>query len=150
MYVKKKRGDLLDLSRQLQEVVDRAFRQAMFCDPSGGKPTWVPLMDIAETPEKVLVILEVPGVRRADIDVGVEEGLLIIKGCRREFLPKATVCHHHVEIDRGEFHRVIKIPAGFRLEEAEAKLEDGLLTIHLPKEERLQAPAPETSSEEEA
>lgn len=132
MHVKKKKGNLLDLGRQMQEIVDRAFRQAMFSNPVGGA-SWVPFVDIAETPEAVLVILEVPGVRKSDVDVQVENGLLRIRGKRCEFLPQETTRHHHIEIDRGAFSRVIQIPPGFDLEAAEAKLQDGLLQIRLPK-----------------
>ena len=130
---KKKKDSLFDLGRQMQEIVDRAFRQAMFSDAPGGGG-WVPPVDIAETPEAVVVVLEIPGVRREDVEVNVDAGLLRITGRRLEFLPRDTIRHHHIEIDRGSFQRVIQIPPGFLLHEADAQLKDGLLHIRLPKD----------------
>jgi HSP20 family protein len=148
MYIKKKKSSLMDLGRQMQEIVDRAFRQAMFSSPGEGAD-YLPGMDLAETGDAMLVVLEIPGVAKEDVEVSVESDLLRITGKRREFLPPDVSRYHHVEIDRGDFERVIQIPPGFQLDAAEASLQEGLLYVRLPKEEREAPKVIEVTQDEE-
>ena len=134
MHPKKKKGNLVDLGRQMQEIVDRAFRQAMYSDPAAGT-IYLPSVDLAETPGALLVVMELAGVVREDVEIKVEGEVLRIIGRRREFLPEDVARYHHVEIDRGSFERVIQIPPGFELDEAEANLHDGLLFVRLPRKD---------------
>ncbi len=95
---------------------------------------WQPAVDIYETREEVVVMVELAGVEKEEISITLDEGLLWISGTRREKPDTTKTCLHQMEIDFGPFERAIRLPAAVSSEKTEAKHENGLLTITLSKE----------------
>lgn len=90
-------------------------------------------MDVFETDDAVVVRLEIAGVRGEDLKVQVDGELLRVSGVRRvPSSPKARKLHR-MELAFGPFAREVRIAVPFDREGVGAHLEDGFLTVTLPK-----------------
>jgi len=95
---------------------------------------WVPLVDVAETQEKIIVRAEVPGMKQEEIQIEFENGLLSIRG-ERKFLKEEGVTYHRVERTFGNFSRSFTLPRTIDPERIAATYRDGVLEIEVPKKE---------------
>lgn len=91
---------------------------------------WVPRANSAETPDAIRIDVELPGVRKEDITIEVREGLLAVSGRR---VPASGGTARSLEIPPGRFARELPLPDGLDLEGCHAVLQDGLLSVQLPK-----------------
>jgi HSP20 family protein len=92
-----------------------------------------PPVDVAyrSDPPRAIVTAELAGVDPDGIDVEIEGRKLILSGSRPPAESRTDV-YQQVEIERGEFRRVIELAAQVRAEDAKASYEDGMLRIELP------------------
>lgn len=98
---------------------------------------WRPSIDVFETEKAVVVRVELGGVRSQDVKVTVDGDVLRIQGVRRVPAGEAVMRLHRLEIAFGRFERTIRIVIPFERERVNANLEDGFLTVTLPKREVL-------------
>jgi HSP20 family protein len=92
-----------------------------------------PKVDVRETDKEVQVVAELPGLNEADIEVGVAEGALTIRGEKkeeRESKEKGYILH---ERTFGQFERVVPLPDGLDIDAAVATFKNGVLTVKIPK-----------------
>ena len=117
------RGDLDDL-------FDSFFRREPFAPRNGG---WAPALDVAETPEEMLVKIELPGIAEKDVSVSLSGNHLIIKGERKKEEEKKEKQYHRMERSYGRFERMITIPVSVDTGKISAEFTKGVLEVHLPK-----------------
>jgi HSP20 family protein len=95
---------------------------------------FVPAMDIAETDNSYKIIANIPGLNKDQINIETDEKgkKLQISG---ELKKQVSENEHFIRIERaqGKFNRVITLPSNADVEKAQAFLEDGVLTINIPK-----------------
>jgi HSP20 family protein len=94
---------------------------------------WVPVVDISETPEAYLIKAELAGLKREDIKVKLEQGVLTLRGERRQEKKDKDKKHHRVERFYGSFARSFTLPEDADAEHIKAEYSEGLLTLSLPK-----------------
>ena len=94
---------------------------------------WQPDTDVFETDDDIVVRVEVAGVMREDVRVGVEGKVLRISGSRKSPEPLDARKLHQMEIVSGPFERRVEIPIPFDRTAVSAHLADGFLTVTLPK-----------------
>lgn len=96
---------------------------------------WLPAIDVYETAESYIVTVEVPGLRREEIDLAVEENRLTIRGQRAPAVAGAreSVHFHQVERGHGPFARTFEFSEKIDVNGVAADLASGILTITLPK-----------------
>ena len=94
---------------------------------------WAPLVDIMEDETEYLIKAELPEVKKEDVKVRVENGMLTISGERRLEKEEKGKKHHRVERSYGSFERSFTLPDTCKSEEMAAKYNDGILTLHIPK-----------------
>jgi len=97
---------------------------------------WVPVVDIIEDEKEYLVKAELPGVARENVHVTVEKGRLSIKGERHFEKEEDGKKYHRVERSYGSFLRSFNLPENADAEKVEAEFKDGVLFVHLPKQEK--------------
>jgi HSP20 family protein len=124
--------DPLDELRQLRREVADAFgrRGALF----GGRDSRPPV-NAYQDAEGLTVTAEVPGVRTEDISVETEGAVLRISGERAAPEGVKDEQYHRRERRYGEFLRELRLPGGLDTTKIEAKVSDGVLTVHLAKAE---------------
>ena len=92
-------------------------------------------LDIEETGEEVVVVAEVPGVKKEDVKVSLEDGVLSIGGERKPHAPSVRARGLVREHRLGKFQRSVRLPYEVDAAAVSAELSDGLLRIVLPKAE---------------
>ena len=93
---------------------------------------WAPPVDLHETDDHYVVTAEVPGLRKEDVQIHVQDGRLTLSGARRE---RAGACeqYHRVERGHGVFSRSFHLPLPIDQDAIMADLKDGVLTVLIPK-----------------
>ncbi len=97
---------------------------------------WLPAIDVVETKDTIEIHGELPGLSRDDIDIQVANGVLTIKGEKKEVREEKEKRYHHREVRYGSFVRSVALPVDVKADSAKASFKDGVLTIVLPKEEK--------------
>lgn len=132
-----------DPFRELEEVSDRLNR--MFARPvartSNGKETmivadWTPSVDISETEGEYQIKAEIPDVKKEDVKVTLEDGVLTIQGERKQEKEEKGKKFHRIERSYGSFVRSFSLPDVIEEEKVKAEFKDGVLNLHLPKSEK--------------
>lgn len=121
--------DELDrVNRQLSDVLD-SFRNL----PSMLDGGFTPLADVEETDDAYLVEVELPGIRRDDVDIEVAGRRVTVRGERRE--KERVGILRRRERTVGRFHYEVTLPGDIEEDGVEAHLDEGVLTVRLPKPE---------------
>jgi HSP20 family protein len=100
---------------------------------------WVPAVDIMEDDKEYAIKAELPEVRKDDVKVSVENGLLTISGERKFEKEEKNKKYHRVERAYGFFSRSFSLPDAAEANEVKAEYKDGVLHVHVPKSERAKA-----------
>jgi HSP20 family protein len=77
--------------------------------------------------------MEVAGLREGDTEITVEGNLLTVRGCRADRCPMNKLAFHQMEIRYGRFEKLIRINICFDEENIKARIEEGFLTLLIPK-----------------
>jgi HSP20 family protein len=92
-----------------------------------------PRIDVTDEGDALRIVVELPGMTRDDVELEVIEDMLIISGDKRfESTSEEQGCYR-VERSFGHFQRAVPLPAGIDLDRAEARFENGVLTLRVPK-----------------
>jgi HSP20 family protein len=114
--------------------IDRLNR--MFSDLYHEGRTWVPLVDIYETEgHEVVIKAELPDMKKEDIRVTFENGVLTISGERKHEEAKDRGQFQRIERRHGSFSRAFTLPDSVDASQISAAYKDGVLTIRLPRRE---------------
>jgi HSP20 family protein len=111
----------------LQDELDRLFES-----PLTG---WAPALDVQEDADNFTIRVEVPGLKREDIGVSLQDGALVISGERKAEKVEDGVEVHRQERFYGKFQRALTLPAPVAADKVKAAYKDGVLTVTLPKAE---------------
>src|SRR5215210_7292697 len=100
---------------------------------AGEAGAWLPPVDLCESGECVTVRVELPGVRAEHLEVSLTNEELRVRGRKRKGAPRGVTRHLCSERSFGQFARTIPLRWPVRRDAAAAALEDGVLTVRLPK-----------------
>ena len=100
---------------------------------SGARLQWAPSADISETEQEYLIRAELPAVRKEDVQVTLDDGMITIRGERKQQQAEKTEKFHRVESFTGEFSRRFSLPEDADASGVRAESKDGVLTVHIPK-----------------
>jgi HSP20 family protein len=94
---------------------------------------WAPAADISETEKEYVVKAELPGVKREDVKVTLEDGVLTIQGERKHEKEEKNEKTHRIERFYGSFSRSFTLPDNTDANAVRAESKDGVLSVHVPK-----------------
>lgn len=121
------------LNKNMLHMVDQ-FVDSKLPALKGGIMAWHPHIDLKETPKEYILHVDIPGVKRQDISVKIENGVLVIRGERKFEEKHADDTHHWMERFHGKFARSFRVPDDVvEQKEIDAKIDNGVLTIALKK-----------------
>jgi HSP20 family protein len=128
--------------RELEEMSDRLNRVVARV-PRGSNDNeamtmadWIPSVDISETTAEYVIEAEIPEVKKEDVRVTLENGVLTVRGMRRQEPEEKGRKYHRVERSYGSFVRSFSLPDEVNDAQVQAVFKDGILTLHLPKSEK--------------
>jgi HSP20 family protein len=117
------------------EMLARAERMhRQFFPPADSRSpvAWEPPVDILETEGAVLVLVALPGVNFDEVTASINQGELLISGCRAYPAEMGTAVIHRLELPQGRFERRLRLPAG-RYRAIHRSVSNGTLLITLEK-----------------
>lgn len=125
--------------RELREAMLHPGQQYAYMQSAA---PWRPPTDIHETPDAIIVKMELAGMREDGIDVALYENALVISGHRDDDADHdETICYHEAQVHYGPFRADIVLPEPIQQEATQATYENGFLRIRLPKAVRTQPSA---------
>lgn len=122
---------------RLQEEVQRML-DAPLSTPDFGTQffnVWAPALDLYEEKDRLVVKLEVPGMKKEDFDIALHDGVLSISGERKLDETRAKAAGYRSERFEGRFQRSIVLPKQVDVPNVKASYKDGILTVALPVSE---------------
>jgi HSP20 family protein len=120
--------------RELDQMLSRYMRDGL---GSSGENNlqWRPTADITETDKEYLIKADLPEVKKEDIDISVDNGVLTLCGERRVEKSTENEKEHRRESFYGTFQRSFALPEDVDEDKISAECKDGVLKVHLPKSE---------------
>lgn len=117
-------------------LFDDLFNDRFFNNDTTVGKSFTPQVDISETDKAFELSFAVPGIKKNEINIDLNEGQLIVSGERKFEEKKEEKNFHSVETRYGSFSRSFHLPDNIDANKVEAKYEDGLLNITIPKDEK--------------
>jgi HSP20 family protein len=117
----------------LQNRLNRIFTDTLTPHDTEGFGAWLPPVDIAEETDRLVFRAELPGVAREDIEVKVENGVLSLRGEKRQEKENGSESAYRIERSYGSFHRTFTLPTSVDADNIQARYKDGVLEVVLPK-----------------
>ncbi|MFH1943643.1 MAG: Hsp20/alpha crystallin family protein [bacterium] len=120
----------------IQDEMNRIFNAFFTRSPEKaeeGSLLWTPLVDIVETDEEITVMAEIPGMRKEDVKISIQDNILTLKGEKKQEKESNKKNSHRMERSYGVFEKSFSLPSSIQTDKVKASYKDGILTIHLPK-----------------
>ena len=124
--------ELQIVQQRMNKLFETAMARTNF-DAEGGVGAWIPVSDVCETSDALVVCLELPGLTAADIDVRVDGDDLVVQGERRMDREHPGEQYHRVERSYGKFVRRFALASDVDRDSAAATYSNGVLTVRLAR-----------------
>lgn len=121
------------LTRDFHDLRGRMNR--LFEDNEDSPRAFRPAVDIAEDTQEIVLHVELPGMKKEDIDIQLTGDTLRLSGQREREASQRGEHFHRIERSYGTFSRTFQIETPIDASKVKASYEDGVLTVHLPKQE---------------
>ena len=122
--------ELDSLQGDMNRLFDRFFEGR---GSNGASRRWIPAMDLVETDDSLVLRGDLPGMSEDDVDIEIKDNVLTVSGERKAENEEKGEGYHRVERAFGSFSRSLTLPQGVDAEKVEAKFENGVLEVRIPK-----------------
>ncbi len=127
-------GELEKMRGEMDRLWD-SFFETRPLKQRGTPEAWMPSLDVSETKGEIVVKAELPGIDPKEIDLSLSDGVLSIKGEKRQEKEEKEADYHLVERSYGSFTRLVRLPKDVKGDKISATYKDGVLRVTLPKSE---------------
>jgi HSP20 family protein len=126
-----------ELMRRFTDELDRAFEGLGIMRGAGGGEIqmWTPSVEVFERDNNLVVRAELPGLDKDDVKVELTDDGLVIEGERKREREERLEGGYRSEIEYGRFHRMIPLPEGMNVDQAQARMNNGVLEVMIPMAE---------------
>jgi HSP20 family protein len=128
------------IPRTFSFLPERGFLDRLFEDWSpellDKERAWVPAFDISENDKEYTLTAELPGIDAKDLDITLSDGILTVKGEKKQEKEDKGENYHRIERSYGSFQRSFHIPEKVKTEKVDANFKDGILKLILEKDEK--------------
>lgn len=121
--------------REMDELLSRFQRNGGQLRSGASEDIWAPVVDISESPKQYTVKADLPGVKKEDVKISVENGVLTVSGERKSEVDDKSERCHRVERTYGAYSRSFSLPENVAQDKITAESKEGVLTVILPKTE---------------
>jgi len=140
---KREGAPLTRMQEEMNDLFGRLFSGSNLLWP---ERTYWPAINVADQDDAVVVTAEVPGCKSDDIEISVHGNTMSISGEKKEKTEEKNKDYYHMESRFGSFRREMILPAEVNSDKIQAKCQEGVLTITLPKAEKAKAKKVEIQS----
>lgn len=129
LYAATPTAPVFGLRREIDRLFEDTFRLG-----HAGRGEWSPAVDVRETDQELIFVVEIPGMEAKHVEVTTENGVLTIRGERIDAQQDGEEGRLHLaERNYGSFARRFQLPPGVDSEKIQADVEFGMLTLRVPK-----------------
>jgi len=100
-----------------------------------GEKKWAPSANISETEKEYTIRAELPAVKKEDVQVTLDDGIITIKGERKQEKEDKNEKFHRIESFYGTCERSFSVPENVKADAIRCESKEGVLTVHIPKAE---------------
>jgi HSP20 family protein len=125
--------ELEDVSTRLNRIFGRPLARSESGNELLAVADWAPSVDISETDAAYLIKGEIPGVKKEDVKVTIQDGMLTIQGERKHEKEEKGKKFHRVECSYGNFMRSFQMPDDADENNVKAEFKDGMINVTLAK-----------------
>lgn len=136
-------NELEDISNRLNQIFGRSAVQPETGQQMLKVADWAPSVDISETDKAYLIKAEIPEVKKEDVKVTIDDGMITLQGERKMEKEEKGKKFHRIERSYGSFVRSFRLPDGVDESKAKAEFKDGMINVTLPKSEKAKTKAVE-------
>jgi HSP20 family protein len=130
--------ELNELHNRFTSLLGRGVMRPHNGEESLALADWAPVVDISEDDQEFLIRAELPGLKRDEVKVTLEDGVLTISGERKTEQEEKNRKFHRVERSYGSFLRSFTLPEGADSSKVNAEFNDGVLNVHVAKAPKTQ------------
>ena len=123
-----------DMTSQMNQFLDNIFGE-----DDTDKVAWGPSVDVVENDDNLQIMAELPGIKMDEVKISLTDNILTVKGEKKNEVSESKRNFYRVERCYGRFQRSFTLPSTVDAERVKASLENGVLTITLPKAEQAKA-----------
>ena len=132
--------DPFDFIEQMQQEFTRFWGQPLFgrsltsLRPADAASIWMPRVDVYEADGNLVIHAELPGVKKEDIRLTVDNGDLVIDGERKREEKVEEKNYYRIERMTGSFYRRLPLPSDAKQDKIKAEFKDGVLEVRVPRD----------------
>lgn len=123
--------------REMEDLFDRYAKSTGVARAGSQEPLatqdWSPRVDISETEGEFVIKAELPEVKKDDVHITVDNGVMTVRGERRQEKEEKNKKFHRIERHYGSFSRSFTLPDNVDAGKIKATFKDGMLNLQLPK-----------------
>lgn len=119
-------------SRDLEWLFDEFGFRPRFFERELPQVAWMPDVEVFQRDNRFIVRADLPGLKKEDVKVHVEDNLLILEGQRKEEAEEKREGFYRSERTYGSFYRALPLPEGAKADQIDAAFKDGVLEIGMP------------------
>jgi HSP20 family protein len=121
------------IQSRINDLFDETFGRPRAHPTANGAAVWFPPVDVLESRDSYLIRAELPGMKKEDFNLELQDGVLTLSGERKFEEPANGVEYHRIERSTGKFFRSFSLPQTVKNDEIKASFRDGILEVHVPK-----------------
>lgn len=125
--------ELEEMSTRLNRIFGQPAARQLGADGGETLADWAPAIDVQETDAEYLIHADLPAVKKEDVKVSVQDGILAVEGERRQEKEEKGRKFHRIERSYGRFVRRLALPTDVDQQKVAAEFKEGVLTVRLPK-----------------
>lgn len=127
---------LFDLQREMNDLFDN-FSLGRWFDREDSlfQGAWTPAIDVHDSKDNIVVRADLPGMKKDNIEVSIQDGVLVIRGEKKEETERKEKNAVRTERFYGSFHRAVSLPTAVDDAKVKASYKNGVLELTLPKKE---------------
>jgi HSP20 family protein len=138
------RYEPINLLAEINRLFDHSLRSGRGDDTSNIETSqWTPAVDIKETVAQFVILVDLPGIDKKDVSIAMENNVLTIRGERNTYTSDKKEDkgqqYYRVERSSGSFYRRFTLPETVDSKGIQAKMQQGVLEISIPKQEKTQS-----------
>ena len=121
------------IQSRINDLFDETFGRPGAHPTANNATAWFPPVDVLESRDSYLIRAELPGMKKEDFNLELQDGVLTLSGERKFEEPANGVEYHRIERSSGKFFRSFSLPQTVKNDEIKASFRDGILEVHVPK-----------------
>ena len=123
--------NMFNIFDEVEQMMNQAFGHSL--ENGSNRLSYSPLINVSETESNYLVIMDLPGVEKKDVEIKVSDGFLTISGERKIVNQDSENNRVRYESAHGAFSRSFELSTDIIVDKIKAKFKNGVLTITIPK-----------------